>query len=138
VTRVFNGLLREEIQKHRARMLSPSSRPTQLQPYADGSFVKLITCPKCGGKGLPAQNSLDATWLQDCKRCGALFAFHPQGLTPTEAIQQAGGHRDRHPLIRERGEGKHRHIDANAFAEADWEARTMGRRARSLGILPSR
>lgn len=136
--KVFNGLAREHLLRQRAQALSPTARPMHLQAHADGSYAKLISCPKCGGKGLPLHNSLDAAWTAQCLKCAAIFAFHSKGQNPMESIQAAGGHRDRHPFIRERTHNGRKYLDANQLAEADWEARAMGRRARSLGILPSR
>lgn len=136
--KVFNGLAREHLARQRARMLSPVGRPTHLQPHADGSFAKLITCPKCSGKGLPLHNSQDVAWTAQCLKCAAIFAFHDSGVNPGDAIRQAKGLRDRAAGIRERTYGGRRYLDADKFLEEDWEARTMGRRANSLGIRSSR
>lgn len=133
--RIFNGLAREHLAKQRAQALSPTGRPTHLNPHQDGSFAKLITCPKCGGKGLPLHNSTDAAWTAQCLKCAAMFAFHEKGSNPVDAILNRGGIRDRAIGIREtRLHGK-RILDANAYAEAEAIRRDVGhRRAGRLGL----
>lgn len=132
--KVFNGLAREQLERQRIQELSPAGAPQQLIPDRNGRLAVLVTCPKCGLKGLPYANALDAAWTAQCNKCGCLFAFHPRGQTPAEAIHR-NTHRSRHPLIRERGEGKKRYIDGNKHAEWDQERRQLGRRAYSKGLM---
>lgn len=134
VVKIFRGLAREEVMRRQANTMSPAAAPQQLVPDRDGRLVRLVTCPKCGNKGLPYHNALDAAWTAQCGKCAALFAFHPRGVMPDEAIQR-NGHRSRHPLIRTRGEGKRKYVDGNKHAEWDLERRQAGRRAFSKGLL---
>lgn len=133
--KVFNGLAREALQRERVKAFSPTSAPQQILPDRDGRLMRLVQCPKCKGKGVPYANALDATWMAQCIKCAALWSVHPTGITAQEALRQAKGHRSRHPLVRERGEGKRRYIDGNKHAEWDLERRQLGRRAYSRGLL---
>lgn len=132
--KIFSGLAKEVMETRRIQAMSPAGAPQQILPDKDGRLQVLVTCPKCHLKGLPYANALDAAWTAQCNKCGCMFAFHPHGQTPAEAIAKQA-HRSRHPLIRERGEGKTRHIDGNKHAEWDLERRQLGRRAYSRGLL---
>lgn len=131
---MFNGLAREAMQIRQLQAASTAGAPQQIIPDAKGRVAVLVSCPKCGMKGLPYANALDAAWTAQCNKCGCLFAFHPRGQTPAEAIAK-NVHRSRHPLIRERGEGKRRYIDGNRHAEWDLERRQLGTRAYAKGLL---
>lgn len=133
--RVFNGLAREMMQRQRAQAFSPTSRPVHIKQDPNGRFMSLITCPKCGNKGLPMANCTDITWTAQCVKCAAVFAFHDRATTPGEAVKKARGIRDRAPGVVERSHGKTRYLDADRFAEQDLEARSMGaRRAHRVGL----
>ncbi len=132
--KIFRGLAREEVMKRQAQTMSPAAAPQQLVPDKDGRLVRLVECPKCGNKGLPYHNALDAAWTAQCGKCAALFAFHPRGVTPDEAIR-ANGHRSHSPLVKKRGEGKRAYFDGNKHAEWDEERRQLGRRAYAKGLL---